>query len=376
MIKQNDDVLDGFTLGDLSSVLIPNTDGLTIPKDKGNTGIPEVDPEDLKDLIDSNPEDLEDDSEEDKILTEEDEFEEEDKLKDVDEDEDSEEGLGEYESDVSKFFMEKMAEELGWSLTDDDKFESVSDVIDYMEGIVADASQPQYASEEVATFDEFVKNGGTLRKFYENTISGTVDLEDFNLEVDENKRAIIREDLRNQGLSEKQIIRKIERYETAGVLDEEAEDSLSNVEISREKKAQKLLKDQENFAKQSQMEQQKLFNDVQSYVKTLKDIRGIPVSEVEKNKLINDIFRQDNLGKTQYQKVYVDNLAKNLIESAYFTLMGDSIIDKMKKRGQTDAAKDLKRKLKTSKSKRTKQKDNDQDLTVSGGLSLLSNQLL
>ena len=56
--------------------------------------------------------------------------------------------------------------------------------------------------------------------------------------------------------------------------------------------------------------------------------------------------------------------------------MGDKIFDTVKKSAKSSAAKDLKRKLKTSKSKRTKTKDDDQDLSVTGGLGLLSDQLL
>jgi len=392
MAKKNDDVFDGFTLGDLSGVL-SHTEDSTLPKGTGDN-IPVIDPKELEELLDSkddktivdDPEDdsseLEDkDGKDDKDIEEDKDKEDKDK-KDEDQDDkdqddkNEDEDLSEYEADISKFFVGKLADELGWSLGDNEKFDSVSDVIDYMQELVEESSKPNFANDEVAKFNEFVRDGGTLRKFYEGVVHGTLDLEDFDLEVDENKRAIVREDNRNQGYSEKQIIRKIERYENAGTLEEEAEDSKDNVEKFREKSAEKLLKDQQKFAIESEKQQQKFFGDVQSYVKTLKDIRGISISEVEKKKLLGDIFKADQSGQTQYQKIYSENFAKNLVESAYFTLMGDTITEKIRKREQTNAAKDLKRKLKTSKSKRTKGKVEDQDTTVSGGLGFLSNQLL
>lgn len=390
--KTNDDLFDGFTLGDLSSMLTPDVDDPSLPKSVGDDSIPVVDPDDIvnkdddddDDTTDDSKDDSDDDSNEpvvdpkvdDDIDDDNEPDDDPDDDKDDDIDDDEPEDLGELEPDISKFFMERMAEELGWSLSEEEKFESVSDVIEYMQGIVENASKPEYASEEVQAFDDFVKNGGTLRKFYDDTISGTLDLNEFDIESEENQRAIIREDLRNQGLSEKQISRKIERYETAGVLEDEAEDSKDNVETFRKKKAETLLKDQEKYAEQVQSQQQKFIDDVQSYVKKLNDIRGIQISEADKKKLLNDIFRADETGQTAYQKTYSSNIAKNLVESAFFTLQGDKLLDKVQKKERTSAAKDLKRKLNTSKSKRTKAKDNDQDTYVSGGLGLLSDQLL
>ena len=55
-------------------------------------------------------------------------------------------------------------------------------------------------------------------------------------------------------------------------------------------------------------------------------------SEVEKKQLLNDIFKADQSGQTQYQKLYSENLAKNLIESAYFTIKGDTIIEAIQKK--------------------------------------------
>lgn len=383
MIKaKNDDVFDGFTLGDLSGML--SADG---PKlDDKDKGIPEIDPEDLEgEEEEDSSDDSKDDSGDDDIEdTEDSETGSDDDIDDegdvdsddtVDDDSDKTD-LGEFEADISRFFMDKFADELGWSLGEDEKFGSISEVIDYIQDMVEESSKPEYASEEVQQFDEFVKSGGSLRKFYEDVVSGTVDLENVDLDSEETQRSLVREDLRNKGYNEKNITKKIERYEEAGVLADEAEDAKLSIEEFRKDKAEKLLRDQEKYNKLREQEQQKFFDDVQSYVKKLKDIRGISISEQEKKKLLDDIFKADATGQTKYQKVYAEDIARNLIESAYFTLMGDTIVNKLQRREKTNAAKDLKQKLKTSKSKRTKQKDKDQDLTVSDGLRLLSNQLM
>jgi hypothetical protein len=41
---------------------------------------------------------------------------------------------------------------------------------------------------------------------------------------------------------------------------------------------------------------------------------------------------------SQYQKDFNENLSKNLIESAYFTMKADALISKAEKKGESSAA--------------------------------------
>lgn len=75
----------------------------------------------------------------------------------------------------------------------------------------------------------------------------------------------------------------------------------------------------------------------------------------DKVKLLDYITRTDENGLTQYQKDFNANLINNLIESAYFTMRGDSLINSAKKEGTTDAATKLRKMLRHSTKNRTSQ---------------------
>ena len=63
--------------------------------------------------------------------------------------------------------------------------------------------------------------------------------------------------------------------------------------------------------------------------------------------MLNYIFKADANGRTQYQKDYSKSV-KNLIESAYFTMKGDLLIDTAKKLGTSSAIKNLKNSLRST----------------------------
>lgn len=77
--------------------------------------------------------------------------------------------------------------------------------------------------------------------------------------------------------------------------------------------------------------QQKFFDDVVGEIKSLDNIRGIKIPAKDKKELLAYIFKADASGKTQYQKDYSKSV-KNLIESAYFTMRGDTLLDAAKNR--------------------------------------------
>ena len=73
---------------------------------------------------------------------------------------------------------------------------------------------------------------------------------------------------------------------------------------------------------------------------------------LEQTQLLQDydyIFRTDANGLTQYQKDFNNNLSKNLIESAYFTMKGDALLSEAQRDGQTSAAKKLREMLRGTK---------------------------
>jgi len=82
-------------------------------------------------------------------------------------------------------------------------------------------------------------------------------------------------------------------------------------------------------------------NDLTTSINNLTNIRGIAVPKEDRKALYDYITRTDADGLTQYQKVFNGNLINNLIESAYFTMKGDSLLGEAQRNGQTSAANKL-----------------------------------
>lgn len=275
-----------------------------------------------------------------------------------------EEPTNEPDSNAVSAFFGVMAERFGWEMGDDDEVPSTpEELVDYFQAVIEENSVPQYASEEVEALDNFVKNGGNLRDYFE--IDGELDLEDFSIEDNEvNQKIILKEFLKEKGYSNKQIDKKLTKYEDAGLLEDEAEDALEALKEIRENKKQQLLKDQENQAKEAARRQQEYFNSVVNEIKGMQDIRGIKIPEKDKKQLLEYIFKPDADGKTQYQKDWSKSV-KNLLESAYFTMKGDTLLKAAKNEGSSDAISKFKNSLnKTGVSRKTKKTDNTSDIDM------------
>ena len=275
-----------------------------------------------------------------------------------------EEPTNEPDSNAVSAFFGVMAERFGWEMGEDDEIPSTpEELVDYFQDVIEENSVPRYASEEVEALDNFVKNGGNLRDYFE--IDGELDLEDFSIEDNEvNQKIVLKEFLKEKGYSNKQIDKKLTKYEDAGLLEDEAEDALEALKEIRENKKQQLLKDQENQAKEAARRQQEYFNSVVNEIKGMQDIRGIKIPEKDKKQLLEYIFKPDADGKTQYQKDWSKSV-KNLLESAYFTMKGDTLLKAAKNEGSSDAISKFKNSLnKTGVSRKTKKTDNTSDIDM------------
>lgn len=231
---------------------------------------------------------------------------------------------------VSAFF-DAITEELGLDFEEDEEVQkpkTVEELCEYFKDLIEENSTPEYSSEEVAKIDEFVRNGGKLEDYFQ--VSAAIDFDNFDTSIESNQKQIIRELLLEKGFSEKRIQSKLEKYEDAGILEDEAEEALELMKEITEKKKEQLLIDQEKQNEARIERQQKFVDDVVTNIKSLKDIRGIAIPEKDKKALLNYIFKADSDGLTQYQKDYSKSV-KNLIESAYFTMKGDTLLDTAKK---------------------------------------------
>lgn len=266
-----------------------------------------------------------------------------------------EETIDEEESSKVTALFDAIAEELEWEFDDEENEEkpkTVEDLVNYFRDVIKEQSVPQYANEEVAKLDEFVRNGGNLSDYF--TVTPEIDYENFDTTVEANQKQIVKMLLTEKGYSEKQIARKIEKYEDAGILEDEAEDALEAMKDIEETKKEQLLSNQKKEHEKRIAKQQEFVDNVVNEINAMKDIRGIKVPEKDRKALLSYIFKADSEGKTQYQKDYQKSV-KNLIESAYFTMKGDTLLDSAKKIGTSSAIKNLKQSLRsTGVSKGTK----------------------
>lgn len=251
------------------------------------------------------------------------------------------------EKNVVTGFFEVLSEKLGWSIDEDDEVpQTAEDLVKYFQDIIEEESKPSYANDEVARLDEYIKNGGDIKTYLK--IDAELNLDEIEIEDDEtNQKLVVKEFLKEKGFNEKSIEKKLQKYADAGLLEDEAEDALEALKEIKEQKKEQLLADQKKQSEEQGKRQQEFFNTVVSEIKGLDNIRGIKIPEKDKKTLMDYMFKPDSDGITKYQKDYAKN-PKNLIESAYFTMKGDALINIAKKEGNKTAFDKFKSNLKSS----------------------------
>lgn len=266
----------------------------------------------------------------------------------IEEEAEEEEGVEDNnEENVVTNFFDAMAEKLNWEFEEDeDKPKSVDELINYFQNVIEENSKPEYSSEEVEALDNFVKQGGDLKKYL--TIDAELDLDDIDIEDETNQKLVVKQLLKEKGFSTKKIDKLVSRYEEAGLLEDEAQDALEDLKEIKEERKKQLLEDQKKAYREQLQRQQQFYDNVVSEIKGLKNIRGITVPEKDKKVLMDYILKPDTDGKTKYQKDYAKGGVKNLIESAYFTMNADKLIEAAKREGNNSAIDKFRRSLKSS----------------------------
>lgn len=359
-----------MTLGGFEAVLdsfIPNPDGgfrNSNVDENVNVNADEFESLDDEELEDIKKNNIEVKNKKEKPVeegTEEEEIEEEDiedkpkrkpgrprKEETIEEEIEEEEGVEDNnEENVVTNFFDAMAEKLNWEFEEDeDKPKSVDELINYFQNVIEENSKPEYSSEEVEALDNFVKQGGDLKKYL--TIDAELDLDDIDIEDEANQKLVVKQLLKEKGFSTKKIDKLVSRYEEAGLLEDEAQDALEDLKEIKEEKKKQLLEDQKKAYREQIQRQQQFYDNVVSEIKGLKNIRGITVPEKDKKVLMDYILKPDTDGKTKYQKDYAKGGVKNLIESAYFTMNADKLIEAAKREGNNSAIDKFRRSLKSS----------------------------
>lgn len=243
-----------------------------------------------------------------------------------------------------RLFFDAFAEELGWDVKDDEKPDSMEGLINYIEDTVAENSKPQYADDRIAQLDAYVKNGGKFEDFY-NGMSQNIQYDNMDMEDESNQKMAVRDYLKLSGYSDEQIDKKIERYEDADMLEDEAIDAIERLKEHQEYQLQQQQQEQEALRAQRQQQAQQFVTNLSNTINSLDNIRGVSIPKQDRKALFDYITKVDASGMTQYQKDFNANMTQNLIESAYFTMKGDALIGEAKRTGQTTAAEKLRKML-------------------------------
>ena len=257
-------------------------------------------------------------------------------------DENTENDPGEAEQ-IGAFF-DAFAEANGWSVDEDERPKNVEELVDYIKNVVETNSVPEYADERIEQLDQYVKNGGKFEDFYQ-TQQRTMSYDNIDIEDESNQKQVVRDYYKLQGMSDEQINRKIERYEDADMLEDEATDAVNYLKAYEEQRAQYMAQQQEAQRQAQEQQAIQFAQDLTNGINNLTNIRGISIPKEDKKALYDYITKTDADGLTAYQKEFNGNLVNNLIESAYFTMKGDALLGEANRNGQTSAANKLRNML-------------------------------
>ena len=285
------------------------------------------------------------------------------------EEEDDDTEVEDAQSEAIESLFDAISEEIGWEFDENDpedvKPKTVTELVKYFKDVITESSVPQYSSEDVQKLDEFVRNGGKLEDYFQ--AGNGIDYETIDITDENNQKKVITALYKEKGWDDARITKKLERYEDAGVLEDEAEEAVELLKKIEAEKKEALLEGQKKTAEEAKQKQQKFYSDVVNEIKGLSDIRGIKISKDDRARLAEYIFKYDSNGVTQYQKDYAKSV-KNLLESAYFTMKGDALISAAKSEGNSTAMQRLKNSLKTTGSRKSSKR-----VTASADGSIWSN---
>lgn len=318
--------------------------------------------EDEEDIDENDNKDKKNEDEEDDKNDIDESEDEDEEDKDIEEKNENNDEVNDDESEQVTAFFDAISENLGWEFDEDEeKPKTVEELIDYITDVIEENSTPEFASDDVKAINEYVANGGDIEKYF-SVVNTEIDYDDIDLDDVSVQKSVLKEFLKEKGHSDKMIQKKLDKYEEAGILQDEAEDAAEEMKIIKEEKKKALLETQKKNHEAYIKQQQNFYNSVVKEIEDLKDIRGIKIPKEDKKQLLNYIFKLDSDGRSQYQKDYAKT-NRNLIESAYFTMKGDKLLSAAKQSGESSAIKKFKSTLSSTKRVSSKQKINNKTAT-------------
>ena len=189
--------------------------------------------------------------------------------------------------------FDAIGEQFGWDMNEieeDARPVTVEGLTDYIRQVVDQNSVPEYADDRIQALDAYVKNGGRFEDFYAAQ-QQAINYDNINLEDENNQRTVIRDLLKANGYTDEQINNKIDRYESADMLEEEAEDALSRLKVIKQQETAMLQQQQEAAMKRQQEETKAFYDTMYKDISGLTNIRGINIPKEDRKQLFEYIFK-------------------------------------------------------------------------------------
>lgn len=184
-------------------------------------------------------------------------------------------------------FIKTIADKLGIELGEDDDFPDDED------GLIAftQKASAEFADRQLNSFFEehpdlgeifdYVMLGGKVEDYYK-AITPEIDYKSVDLESETVQKSILKTLYRNNGYSDEQITKKLDKFEIAGILKEEAEEASVLLAKAQEQEKSVLIENQRREAEVTKQRQAKMWGEMEQIVKNRKvqDFE-IPVSEIQ-----------------------------------------------------------------------------------------------
>jgi hypothetical protein len=254
------------------------------------------------------------------------------------------EPAGEPGKELISALVKAFAERNGWETDENDTLPgSVEEFMEYVDTIIEYNSKPEFASDELAQLNEYVKKGGNLRDYIEQTSIA----DEYNMESELDQRRAVSDLLKIQGYNSQQIQKKLKKYEDAGLLEDEATEAAETLKTLTERRKSEILEQNKALAQQREQAQRAYYDSVVENVKQMKDVRGVRITDKEKREVLEFLLRPGANGLTGFTE-HLQKSVGNLIELAVFARYPDKLLDATKHTGAKTALDELKEKLRNN----------------------------
>jgi hypothetical protein len=235
--------------------------------------------------------------------------------------------------------------------------EAETALTDMLNAVIDKKSQPQYANDEARNFDNYLKQGGNPRDYFEQLYNQPdyTTIDPYNLS-EQQQEAVLRASLHNKGLDNELIEGLIEQAKEKETLESsflKAFDEIKNQQLyQKEMFAQQLEENQ----KAQRQQIQETVSQVTNFVNESNEIGGLPISKKEKKKFLSYFLDADKEGMTSFQRVSAEQGIDFWLKVAFLAFKNPemNIGSITSKEAETKQASKLKSYLQNTRDKKAK----------------------